>query len=346
MNNIALITTGGTIGATLSKKGLNVSDGGTYLNARINEVSKKEKVNIDIVSCFNKLSENLEPSDWIALVSCIKNAIDRDFDSIIVTHGTDTLCYSIAASSLIIGREIGNVRVCFTGSFLPPEHKDTDASINLVTALRCCLSKDIDPGFYVAFRTSEHNTQGAILSWLDTKPMVLDSVGFESLFRRKVGLYSFDNGLDLITQYTPTVAPSLPSRKVPQADAIQSAARRVKQLLIYPGMDFKAIDELASRTDVFILHTYHSGTAPSSETQESLISAINRNEEVKFILSAYPSELLENPYESTIGLVDSGAYLFRDLLPHVIYTFFVCGLAQSSSVEELLACLEPWRHAV
>ena len=71
---------------------------------------------------MNILSENMEPADWADVGKNIQKCFDSGYESIVVTHGTDTLVYSANA----FRNAIGDVpsRVIFTGSFYGPDAPD------------------------------------------------------------------------------------------------------------------------------------------------------------------------------------------------------------------------------
>ena len=94
-NRICVIFTGGTIGS--DSDGKNVSLSGASRKLLIEKYREKEGdgVAFDVLSPINILSENVQKSDLQKLYDCIKGVNYSAYDGIIVTHGTDTLCFTV-----------------------------------------------------------------------------------------------------------------------------------------------------------------------------------------------------------------------------------------------------------
>ena len=105
---ILTIITGGTIGSTTSGSTTSLDESKNY--ALINEYEKKypDAIDFTVVSPYRILSENITANELNLLVNCVAENLDKDFDGIIVTHGTDTLQYTASA-----------LGYCFSGAKLP-----------------------------------------------------------------------------------------------------------------------------------------------------------------------------------------------------------------------------------
>ena len=103
---------------------------------------RKFAYKIDAVT-FDPLidSSDIEPSNWITLVSHIEKNYD-DYDGFVVLHGTDTMAYSASALSFMI--EGLTKPVIFTGSQLPIGMPRTDGKENLISAVEIAAAKDED----------------------------------------------------------------------------------------------------------------------------------------------------------------------------------------------------------
>lgn len=127
---ILLISTGGTIASGKSAEGLLPVDLGETLAAQVPEIYKI--ADIDVVDVFSKDSSNINPSDWISIIKCIrKNSV---YDGYIVTHGTDTMAYTSSVLSYLM-RDIKKP-IILTGSMIPMSGQGTDAMRNLEDAFR------------------------------------------------------------------------------------------------------------------------------------------------------------------------------------------------------------------
>ncbi|MDE7439076.1 MAG: asparaginase domain-containing protein [Clostridia bacterium] len=93
-NRICVIFTGGTIGSF-------VNGGVVDLNLETSSLlieKYRERfggtISFDVLRPLNILSENMQPDDLETMANCIRG-VDKDkYDGIILTHGTDTLCFT------------------------------------------------------------------------------------------------------------------------------------------------------------------------------------------------------------------------------------------------------------
>ena len=94
---ILVIFTGGTIGSVVSENCISPDFGQPY---KLIEEYYKQKISekyrdiFDTCVPYTLLSEDLTGEYLAKLGACIKENLNKDYDGIIVAHGTDTLQYS------------------------------------------------------------------------------------------------------------------------------------------------------------------------------------------------------------------------------------------------------------
>ena len=105
---ILTIITGGTIGSTTSGTTTSLDESKNY--ALINEYEKNfpDDNDFTVVSPYRILSENITANELNLLIKCVAENLSKDYDGIIVTHGTDTLQYTASA-----------LGYCFSGVKIP-----------------------------------------------------------------------------------------------------------------------------------------------------------------------------------------------------------------------------------
>lgn len=140
---ILVITTGGTITSEPSSNGLVPKDTPLILEA-LNLIDSKNEYHLN--KLFTLDSSNVQPEEWKIIASAIYEAT-KEYEGVIVTHGTDTMAYTSSMISFMIQNL--NIPVVFTGSQLPIKHELTDAYSNLRHALAMVKTKI--PGVYLAF---------------------------------------------------------------------------------------------------------------------------------------------------------------------------------------------------
>lgn len=165
MKKILLLTTGGTIASESSEHGL-VPAGHNFLkkydykeayrrlygnqhtdrttllrdkNDRDTDCDADIKCDICVKTLMNIDSTNMTPNEWHMIAKGIYEGLTdvAAYDGIVVTHGTDTMAYTLAA----MGYCLQNIKkpVIFTGAQKPMGQPDSDAEKNLTDAITAAL---------------------------------------------------------------------------------------------------------------------------------------------------------------------------------------------------------------
>lgn len=98
---ILIVFTGGTIGS-LAADGV-ISPNGQSKRMLIDRFDNKYGAIFDETEPYFALSENNTGENLTLLINCVIDNLDKDYDGIIVAHGTDTLQYSAGALSFALG---------------------------------------------------------------------------------------------------------------------------------------------------------------------------------------------------------------------------------------------------
>lgn len=130
LNNILLLSTGGTIASQEGSSGLEPQLKGKNILEHLGEIS--QKYHFEYADILQMDSSNIQPEHWQIVAREIFCNLEK-YDGIIITHGTDTMSYTAAAISFML-RNL-NKSVVFTGSQLPIDNPLTDARTNLYTAV-------------------------------------------------------------------------------------------------------------------------------------------------------------------------------------------------------------------
>lgn len=207
---VLVVHTGGTLGmAVPDNRRLDLAPEAHLqrLLARVPEL--REIADIDLVAPWNLDSSDVGTEHWQRLANLIVDRVglgraQRDFDGVVVIHGTDTLSY--AASALAFMLQGLDRPIVFTGSQRPLEAWRTDARANLTAAVECatldlpevvvvfgdailrgCRSTKADAHDYQAFDTPAEPPLGRIGVDLDLdRPRI----------RRPQGMFHLETDLD------------------------------------------------------------------------------------------------------------------------------------------------------
>src|SRR3989344_2865739 len=141
---ILIILTGGTIAGNVAESNVSqnvksdLSNFSSVVDSCVEILKKNWAIEIEpsIVELFNLDSSDILPSNWTALAGKIQETYD-DYDAFIVLHGTNTMGYTCAA--LTFALENINKPVIVTGAQVPLGYLGSDATTNLVNALRMAV---------------------------------------------------------------------------------------------------------------------------------------------------------------------------------------------------------------
>ena len=134
---ITIITTGGTIASYVNTDTGTVQPTFTGTDLLLEVPELEGFADFKIRDVFHLLSENMKPQHWKELAQVIYDEIKAGADGILVTHGTDTLTYSAAATAYMIDTP---VPIVFTGSQRSPDRPSSDNHMNLLCAARAAAS--------------------------------------------------------------------------------------------------------------------------------------------------------------------------------------------------------------
>ena len=134
---LAIVSTGGTIASRIDYRTGSVTsqfDASDILTA-IPEL--KNIANYRTIPLATILSENMTPAIWQDLARAVYDEIRNGVKGIIVTHGTDTMAYSAAATSFMIDTP---VPIVFVGSQRSADRPSSDNAMNAVCAAAAATS--------------------------------------------------------------------------------------------------------------------------------------------------------------------------------------------------------------
>ncbi len=97
--------------------------------------------NLETEKVFAVFSENMGPTQYIALAKAIKKEIENGVDGIVIGHGTDTLQHTGAALSFMV--QNSPVPIVLVGSQRSSDRPSSDAALNLMHAMYTAGHSDI-----------------------------------------------------------------------------------------------------------------------------------------------------------------------------------------------------------
>lgn len=167
LNRICVIFTGGTIGSDSDGKNVALSGASKKMLIEKYREAAGDAVKFDVLSPINILSENMQKSDLNKIYNCIKSVNYSDYDGIIVTHGTDTLCFTVNWLSQVLS----DIPVPLVAvSALYPLTDSRSNGVKNFTGAVTFIEKSALRGVYCAFANDNENCKihlGSRLSYPD-----------------------------------------------------------------------------------------------------------------------------------------------------------------------------------
>lgn len=219
--HILLLTTGGTIASVPGRDGLKPQPS-SIMEQALDQLRNHYDITVKDVMCLD--SSNIRPEDWQRIARYIFNN-RKEFDGIVVSHGTDTMAYTASAVSFMLPGL--DTCVVFTGSQLPLTDALSDGPDNLRTAF--AMAATGHPGVFIAFDRKIMRGCRAV------KVRASGFTAFESVNARYVGTVS-SNGLVINPKAlsVPTGVPALQDK----------VSETVFLLKLTPGLSPEIFDAL------------------------------------------------------------------------------------------------------
>ena len=180
---ILVLATGGTIASEAGVNGLEPAHGAGGLLPYL--VGVAENYDITTKDILHLDSSNIQPEEWVVIARSVYEHY-KDYDGIIITHGTDTMAYTASILSYMLKNL--PIPVVLTGSQLPMSHPLTDAADNMRYAFAMAASGT--PGVFVSFNRK------IILGCRAVKVRTTGFDAFESVNCKNVAVID-SNGLNI-----------------------------------------------------------------------------------------------------------------------------------------------------
>ena len=301
MPRVLMLYTGGTIGMQPSPQGYVPCAGlAERLAAHLALGDPYRLPAFDVVEMQPLIdSAELMPEAWNRLVALLESHWPR-YDAFVVLHGTDTMAYSAAALSFMLGAL--NKPVIFTGSQIPLGKPRSDALNNVVSALQLAAHPAAPCEVTLAFhdrllrgnRARKVRTQG-----LDA----FDSPNFPWLAELGIGI-SFPQPSALLSGL-PNLAP------------IDVDDEAVAVLPLHPGMSLRRAKALLEDEALkgLVLYSYGVGNPLSFEGEllNALSAANERGVALLNVTQCAQGEVVQGAYATGAALKKTGVIAGGDI---------------------------------
>ncbi len=245
---ILFVFTGGTISSSSDGEKISLDVNKPY--ALIEAYKKVNKIDFEYETeePYLALSENSTGKTLKLLCESVIRYLDSDYDGIVVTHGTDTLQYSAAALSYVVGKN--SIPICMVSSNYIIEDARSNGIANLHAAINF-IKRGNECGVWVPYK----NTGDFVR--IHRASRLLQSQAFsDSVYSVNDEYYGyFDESMTFVKNPAYTeLEDELCDLSV---DGLSEECSSVLKLETYVGMTYPEIND---DVKCVLLSSYHSGT--------------------------------------------------------------------------------------
>lgn len=329
MSKILVILTGGTIGSCLSEKVISAkAERSTEIVQRYETLYGK-KHEFEIVQPLNELSENHQPENWEIIIEELDRALEKDYDGIIVTHGSDTLVYT--SSFMALRYAYANIPIVFVAANYPLDDERSNGMHNFAGAVTF-IQEGVATGVYTVYE----NNRSEVDVYLPTRMLSSDPY-FDQYrsFDQKVFGWIRDGKFEKNSK----CRVSLEMMQNRECELVKGLSfkyhNEVLYIPVYLGVNFRNYN-VSGDVKAVLLGLYHSATAPVNE-RAGLPDFIERCTKagIKVYGSSFKGVNI-NHYETAHFLLQKGLCPLVNISEVAAYTKLVLAYNQNQVAPEIL----------
>src|SRR3989338_9079941 len=328
---VSILSTGGTISSKVDYR-----TGGVYADYTAEDFVQmcpelQSLANLKTQKVMSVMSEDMLPDDWKILAKMIYDELQTDVSGVVVTMGTDTLHFAVAAMSFLLGKI--NKPVVFTASQRSIDRGSTDAFMNLICAVKAAAQFD---GAEVM--TCLHGTTD------DEYCLLIRGTKVRKMHTSRRDAFRPINALPLakvfVDKRLEIIAPEYRKKSSNRFSPEIHFEEKVALITIYPNIDPEIIDYYLSKGYKGIVIA---GTAlghVNTWTKKSMIPFIKKATDMKVpvVMTTQTLYGAVHPFVYTNlrkVSIEAGAIYVHDMLPDVAYIKLCWVLGQTKSYDKV-----------
>ncbi len=291
-----MIFTGGTIGSSAKDGtvGLNNSEKSVLIEKYRARYDKS--ISFDVLRPLNILSENVQPSDLEKMANCVRGVDYDKYDGIILTHGTDTLCFTANLFSQLFC----NIKIplVFVSALYPLDDSRSKGVENFAGAIQFIKNVNYG-GVFVSFQNYGENCKIHLASRLVSANQLTGN--YESILNVPFGEL-VDN------KFVYNVSPLNPSEECLKTFRKSCKTQKLcMELVIIQAhsllnFDFYRFTEIKPRA--VMIQLYHSGTVCTEGKEANFRNFLAYCKKLGIEVVIAPVDSKARVYESALGLTE------------------------------------------
>lgn len=258
MSKILVILTGGTIGSCVEENVISAKAERSAEIVKRYQASYGMAEDFTVVQPLNELSENLHPSNWESIIKEMDLALDKDYDGIIITHGSDTLAYTSAFLAMYYSWI--DIPVAIVAANYPLEDERSNGMSNFAGAVGFIKEK-VASGVFTVYRNHNNEVDVFLPSRMLSSDPYFDqypSFDGEVFGKMEGGRFIWNEKcpvtIDMVKQHPKNKERRMHFHYENEVLAIQT----------YLGINFRNY-QLTEKTKAVFISLYHSATGPITE---------------------------------------------------------------------------------
>ena len=295
-NIICVIFTGGTIGSYANSGVVDLNPETSSLLIERYRERFGGAVEFDELRPLNILSENMQPDDLETMANCIRGVDKSKYDGIILTHGTDTLCFTANYFSQIFC-DI-KIPLVLVSALYPIDDERSRGVENFAGAVTFIESVDYG-GVFVSFENHAENCKIHLASRLTSATQWLGE--YDSILNVPYGEIRGWRFVYNENQNNPTPSQLRSPRSPCDAQKLCTDMVTIQSHSLL-NFDYYRFNEVKPKA--VMVQLYHSGTVctEGNEANFKNFLAYCKKLGIEVIIATIDSKA--NVYESALGLKD------------------------------------------
>ena len=325
---ISFLGTGGTIASYVDYRtgAVHPALKAEELVATVPELTEICRMRSKVV--FSIFSENMDVAHWQELAGAVAEELNSGVEGVIIPHGTDTLGFTSAALSFMLG-DVPRP-VVLVGAQRSSDRPSSDSYGNLLSAARFCVNANA-AGIFVLMHGETSDTCAHVHRGTKVRKMHASRRdAFRSLNAAPVAVLDLDGGLKMASQCHPKNDVKV------QADTRMEP--NVGLLHFYPGLSAEAVSRFADGLRGLVIAGTGLGHV-SRDLVRGLKNLTSQGITVVMTTQCLEGRVNLNVYDTGRDLLSAGVIPGEDMLPEtaLVKLMYVLGRTdEPDKVRELM----------
>lgn len=295
-NRICVIFTGGTIGSQSCGGIVDLKNESKSLLIEKYKQAFKSKIEFGELRPLNILSENVQPADLQVMADCVRGVNKEEYDGIIMTHGTDTLCFTANLFSQIFC-DI-KIPIVFVSALYPLDDDRSNGLTNFAGAVEFINTVDYG-GVFVSFKNHGENCKIHLASRLISATQI--SGEYDSILKVHFGEIVDGKFVYTHNPLNPTEEQLRLKRKPCKAQKLCTDMVTIQAHSLL-NFDYYRFTEVKPKA--VMVQLYHSGTVCTKGKEANFKNFLAYCKGLGIEVVIAPIDSRARIYESALGLTD------------------------------------------